>query len=934
MSDITVRINSTAAPIAVRNIGIVLPGPQGTQGIQGETGATGPQGIQGETGATGPQGTQGIQGATGPKGETGATGPQGIQGVAGADGAPGIQGETGPQGPAGPNQVTDNVTATDIVGLIKGAGGVILPAVPAIDYFAPNADGSVTFSRDVNDAVTALTVNQQQGSGRLLDLKYDGASRAGVTTTGYIFCNSMFGGGEINHGLYANGYIGAGNRISRNMADAYSTLIVNNDNAASTGKILDLQFGGVSKTSIDKDGFINSTGIILKRLNSGNLIEVKATNDALAVSINDLGQIYCKGINAYSTTWGSIYPGYAGASVSASRDTADATTTFVINNKNASSTGLITDFQFGSVSKASVDRYGQVIATSLMSSELRHPTNYFYGKITLGGETTSPKVERDVADANSTLIVNNANASSTGFIADFQFGGVKKAAITTESKMHIHGLIDNANTIYGTFTFGTASSSPEIGSYPSSTRPGLTIHNRYPSSAGHIVSFDHNYTTKSGIRVDGSLANGISADNSKIHPADTGTVISRNVADAGATLTVDQINASSTGKLLDLKFGGATKFSFSTNGNANTSGWIYANTFYASVGIYTSYINATTVNVTNIQSKTASTDGKIAMGTATTPTILSRNTADAVPVAVVDNLHADSTGNILELKDGGIIKAEFEKDGSINLATGAKYKINDIDINMLMREPIASVTLNSNVEIYVTAVDVATSTFTSPGIGSLVSNGDKCYPTLNWDAGETFLPKVFVGGLSSYVAQGDLYKYKFLNVTENTFQISNESTNTIPSTFTENVNLDLSKWHFESGNVSTLQITGLAPKKKYRAVAYGKGLRAAIPTIAPTNFEGEAWIFNTSFIDYMYTFNDGFNIYFRFDSFFEITDAFTFNELKYSYGKSNTTTANVYSSAVKQIACLSLPGSAYITDVTLSQGNQFANGTTLEVYEA
>ena len=51
-----------------------IKGPQGPQGIQGETGPQGLQGIQGETG---PQGTQGIQG------EKGDTGPQGLQGIQG-----------------------------------------------------------------------------------------------------------------------------------------------------------------------------------------------------------------------------------------------------------------------------------------------------------------------------------------------------------------------------------------------------------------------------------------------------------------------------------------------------------------------------------------------------------------------------------------------------------------------------------------------------------------------------------------------------------------------------------------------------------------------------------------------------------------------------------------------------------------------------------
>ena len=99
-----------------QDTGVPARGPQGVQGIQGETGPQGVQGIQGETGSqgvqgiqgeTGPQGVQGIQGETGPQGvqgiqgETGPQGVQGIQGETGPQGVQGIQGETGPQGEPG-----------------------------------------------------------------------------------------------------------------------------------------------------------------------------------------------------------------------------------------------------------------------------------------------------------------------------------------------------------------------------------------------------------------------------------------------------------------------------------------------------------------------------------------------------------------------------------------------------------------------------------------------------------------------------------------------------------------------------------------------------------------------------------------------------------------------------------------------------------------
>ena len=58
--------------------GISLIGPQGPQGVKGDTGPQGPQGLKGDTGPQGPQGVKGDTGAQGPKGDTGATGAQGV----------------------------------------------------------------------------------------------------------------------------------------------------------------------------------------------------------------------------------------------------------------------------------------------------------------------------------------------------------------------------------------------------------------------------------------------------------------------------------------------------------------------------------------------------------------------------------------------------------------------------------------------------------------------------------------------------------------------------------------------------------------------------------------------------------------------------------------------------------------------------------------
>jgi hypothetical protein len=99
-----------AAQAAADSIGvgpegpIGLTGPQGPQGLKGDTGATGPQGPQGPQGLTGPAGAvgpQGPQGLTGPAGAVGPQGPQGLKGDTGDTGPQGPTGATGPQGPTG-----------------------------------------------------------------------------------------------------------------------------------------------------------------------------------------------------------------------------------------------------------------------------------------------------------------------------------------------------------------------------------------------------------------------------------------------------------------------------------------------------------------------------------------------------------------------------------------------------------------------------------------------------------------------------------------------------------------------------------------------------------------------------------------------------------------------------------------------------------------
>ena len=76
-------------------------------------------------------------------------------------------------------------------------------------------------------------------------------------STGNVYCTALR---NVNSDAYYFGYLGsltASAYISRNTADAYSTLAINNLHASSSGNILDLKWQSVNRISFTKNGSIN-----------------------------------------------------------------------------------------------------------------------------------------------------------------------------------------------------------------------------------------------------------------------------------------------------------------------------------------------------------------------------------------------------------------------------------------------------------------------------------------------------------------------------------------------------------------------------------------------------------------------------------------------------------------------------------------------------
>ena len=109
---------STLESAIDQNAAAIQQIPAGPQGIQGVPGNTGPQGEAGPQGDIGPQGPQGD---IGPQGPQGLAGPQGTQGDVGSQGP---QGDIGPQGPAGP-ALTVVAGGTPIGSPMRATGGQI-----------------------------------------------------------------------------------------------------------------------------------------------------------------------------------------------------------------------------------------------------------------------------------------------------------------------------------------------------------------------------------------------------------------------------------------------------------------------------------------------------------------------------------------------------------------------------------------------------------------------------------------------------------------------------------------------------------------------------------------------------------------------------------------------------------------------------------------
>lgn len=143
-----------------------------------------------------------------------------------------------------------------------------------------------------------------------------------------------------------------------------------------------------------------------------------------------------------------------------SRDSADAIPALIVNQANASSTGYLQSWKFGGAQQAYIDKWGGGVFSSIFTSQICNIADNANSSVLLDDDGTV--VYRNVADANPALIVNQNNASSTGNIQTWQFGGTAKASVDKDGNGSFPNLNPKTDGTLGLHKVTLSTSTPVL----------------------------------------------------------------------------------------------------------------------------------------------------------------------------------------------------------------------------------------------------------------------------------------------------------------------------------------------------------------------------------------------------------------------------------------------------------------------------------------
>ena len=307
-------------------------------------------------------------------------------------------------------------------------------------------------------------------------------------------------------------------------------------------------------------------------------------------------------------------------------------------------------------------------------------------QIALG--TTGTTVSRNIADANPVLLIDQANVGSTGNILELVNQGAAQSHFNNTGQL----IFDVGSAVTGA-------------NYSIARNADATNRMQLNVPSGALIEFSHNdvataYMSSSGLGIP-AVFNESSGANAKVSFDTTGLTVERNVADANAALIADQVNAGSTGNILEMHNQSAVQSHFDIDGAL-----VYDVASTSVAGNYESRLVGTSIRhnvpsggtyawgVNGAAKMLMLTDGQLRptgvanltsqnnawLDLPTTGANLSRNVADGNPALIIDQVNATSTGDILELHDeGGLVlgvgqTGELIWDGATTV-TGTDYVI-------------------------------------------------------------------------------------------------------------------------------------------------------------------------------------------------------------------------------------------------------------------
>jgi hypothetical protein len=280
-------------------------------------------------------------------------------------------------------------------------------------------------------------------------------------------------------GLPLGEYAGLRAKLADGTSD--SQLIFDGNGIARVGDVGDTQAlatrqdtpvnGGVAYWNESEKRFDTVSGFTVS---SGSLVDARVTNsatnvvplivNAISSTTENLQKWQLNGADkAFMLSNGSLFlPGIYSTSGSAfagintnstgvviARNQADANPALIVNLANAGSTANVQTWQAAGSDVAWINKFGSIFGALVASST---GANNSRVDLTINGTV----IRRNVADANSALIVNQENTSSTGLILDAQSEGVSKASIDKEGVITSQAVTTNEIRI-GSWTINEGS---------------------------------------------------------------------------------------------------------------------------------------------------------------------------------------------------------------------------------------------------------------------------------------------------------------------------------------------------------------------------------------------------------------------------------------------------------------------------------------------